>query len=180
MNTIYLSPTAPSTSSADSRVSSVTYPSPFQRIPPRPRQRSYPPFEYDNLLDPMFGSKYRRNYDRVHRSQRALGLYGGAAAPSYGVPPAGASTVGGHYPYSGAYPYAGYGGSYGAGYGAGYGQMYPSPGMGMGMGAVCDPMLGGYESDYAFRRYGSRRYRPQWGRRQMFDRYYDTDEDFYQ
>ena len=74
MSTIYVPSTAPSTSSVDSRASSVTYPSPFSQVPHRPLRRPFP-FEYDDFLDPMFDSKYRRNYDRVHRGQYALGLY---------------------------------------------------------------------------------------------------------
>jgi hypothetical protein len=74
MSTIYVPSTAPSTSSVDTRASSVTYPSPFQSAPPRPLRRRLP-FDYDDLLDPMFDSKYRRNYERVHRGQHALCLY---------------------------------------------------------------------------------------------------------
>lgn len=102
------------------------------------------------------------------------------------------AVTGGYYPYTGSYPYAGYGAGYpqvypqlgmGMGIGSGMGMgmgMGSGMGMGMGMGATYDPMLAGYDCDYPYRGMGGRMRPGPWGRRRMMlDRYHDTDDDFY-
>lgn len=197
MSTIYVPSTAPtvlsSSPSLSSSISTVVYPSPFSHpIPHYLPPRAHPfDLDYDYDYDPMFGDKYRRNYNRVHRNQQSLALYNsavayGGAAATYGLQPSGVLpvTTAGYYPNTyaaGAYPYtAGMGAGYQV-YG-GYPQTYPSMGYGQPAYPSYDPsMMRGYDSDYGYELDHRRRLpqRRRYRRRGiMSDPYLDYDHDY--
>jgi len=112
----------------------------------------------------MFGDKYRRNYNRVHRA-------------SYGIPTTALSVVApttAYYPNTyantGVYPYTAGVGGYGM-YGGNYGYPQMAMGAGMPMGSGYDRMIGGYDSDFGYDY--PRRMR---GRRRYPRRYHDYDD----